>query len=47
VFSGVAWPDMNGRGRYKLVFEHERVFRSSMAWPVEGWECYKDGFRAK
>jgi hypothetical protein len=34
VFSGVAWPDMNGWGRYKLVFEHERVFRSSMAWPV-------------
>jgi hypothetical protein len=36
VFSDIAWPEMNGRGHYKLVSEHERVLRSSMAWPVEG-----------
>jgi hypothetical protein len=31
VFSGIAWPNMNGRGHYKLVLSMKEC--SGVAWP--------------
>jgi hypothetical protein len=36
VFSGVAWPDMVGRGCYKTF----SYVSSGISWPVGGWGCY-------